>query len=232
MDVKLQTWLVGRGIKLRGLSYSGQTGCISSRMELLAKVVSWEIQHPWHSLVLVTHKPPWASPLSAFFFCLCRMSVNVQLCTFATCHENYSMTLNLSVNHSSKQTTERNARTAPKLLFTCLVTARPLIDLGGGGPELHRGAVTWQGLDIYYFRARVTCWNEAQNSYLRLWLQDHQAPCLNIYISSTSAAAKSNSRYSSTTSFPPSSYFSSKKYLDISKLHFSKTAQFIILSNR
>lgn len=154
MDVKLQTWLVGRGIKLRGLSYSGQSGCISSRMELLAKVVSWEIQHPWHSLVLVTHKTPLGFAPIRLFFCLCRMSVNVQLCTFATCHENYSMTLNLSVNHSSKQTTERNARTAPKLLFTCLVTARPLIDLGGGGPRAAQGRCNMAGIRYLLFQSQ------------------------------------------------------------------------------
>lgn len=125
--------------------------CISSRMELLAKVISWETQHPWHSLVLVTHKPPWPSPLSAFF-CLCRMPVNVQLCTFATCHENYSMTLNLSVNHSSKQTTERNARTARKLLFTCLVTARPLIDLGG--PRAAQGRCKMAGVRYLLFQSQ------------------------------------------------------------------------------
>lgn len=95
---------------------------------------------------------PLAFASIRLFFCLCRMPVNVQLCTFATCHENYSMTLNLSVNHSSKQTTERNARTARKLLFTCLVTARPLIDLGG--PRAAQGRCNMAGIRYLLFQSQ------------------------------------------------------------------------------
>lgn len=141
-------------------------------------------QHSRHCLLLV---PAFAS----ISFCLCHVPVNSQQ---FTCHENHTATRNYPSSSYTK-TIWINTHAALDLLYTCLgITSAarakshwllPLLMsragdpygegnlIDWGGPELHRGPVTWQGLDIYYVRPGVSCWHRAQNSSLCLWLQDH-----------------------------------------------------------
>lgn len=75
----------------------------SSRVELVAKVVSWEMKRLVYAAcppcppVGCTQTP---SPLCLnLFFCLCHVPVNLQL---TACHGNYSLTLNLCQSSFNK----------------------------------------------------------------------------------------------------------------------------------
>lgn len=170
-----------------GIRQSSLALCISSRVGLVAEVASWEMK-----LLVCSAFPPFPpvgctqTPSAFASICRCHVPMDVQQRTFATCHENYSVALNSSINHHSTQTIQINAQTTQNLLFTCLVIASvahakshwllpSLVSQAGapyggeilidsGGTELHRGPVTWQGLDIYCFSPGVSCWHEAQNS--------------------------------------------------------------------
>lgn len=144
MNVSLASWhIISSGA-------SGQGGIMGNEAACVLSILAFP-SHWLHT------KPP--SPFLLFFF----------------------------VNHPSTQTIYKQSHTALNLSFTCLVMAsvarakshwllpslvsqagapygwKTLID--SGGPELRRGPVTWQGLDIYCFRLGVSCWHEAHDSW-------------------------------------------------------------------